>query len=150
MNFTFNFTCEWHLVSCNFSSRWRLIRRWCTGQIASHTGLYSAETGRVSKWSEKYTGLPKRRSNAGRENGRAVILWMYAGGGRLNQAAMVDTLRSCTIFLNKIFNCGVTSTHCNCIWILVVTTLWMTTWVAETCPWLLTYSLHRAQSFLRS
>jgi len=59
---------------------------------------------------------------------------------------MVDILRSCTIFLNRIFNCGVTSAHYTCTCILVVTILKMTTWVTETCPWLLTYSMEQSPS----
>jgi hypothetical protein len=35
------------------------------------------------------------------------------------------------------FNCGVVSTHYNCVRILVLITLRMATWVAETCRWLL-------------
>jgi hypothetical protein len=34
---------------------------------------------------------------------------------------------------NKIFNCGVISTHYNGNWILVLTALEMVIWVAETC-----------------
>lgn len=32
INFTFNFKCEWHLVSHRFSSRWRLPRGWAQGK----------------------------------------------------------------------------------------------------------------------
>jgi hypothetical protein len=64
---------------------------------------------------------------------------MYSGGDKLEQARLVGTLRSGTIFLSRIFKFVVTLTHYNCTCIFVVTTLRMTTWVAKTSPWLLTH-----------
>ena len=54
------------------------------------------------------------------------------GTGQVGTGWDGDVLRSCTIFLNRIFNRGGTSTHYTCTCILVVTTLRMTTWLAET------------------
>jgi len=46
-----------------------------------------------------------------------------------------------------IFNFGVNPTHYNLIYILVLTTLKMATWVAETCHWLFNYSMVQSTSW---
>jgi len=40
------------------------------------------------------------------------------------------------VLLRTIFSCGMISTHYYCICILVLITVKMATWVAETCRWL--------------
>jgi len=48
------------------------------------------------------------------------------------------------------FNRGMISTHYNCIFILVLITLKMTTLVTKICWWLFSYLLHGAECFLWS